>query len=301
MAQNSNQMLVYLKASLDDNFKLEVYMNAASYTLAGVESGELFLMEMIKLVNADTRATVGYLRESLSMLPNMVDKLNNDIKAVNKYINNQVDALTQRGESSSDLMTNIFKAYATVQDKDFVRYVDDLKTQYEDGRLDMDADKLMMLGYQKFKNLNLHQTWQAPPADDKNDVVALSTLSEELVALKSTIAGLKDQLTTGKKKGSGDHDKRAWKSTAPTMGQAQTKQFNNKTYHWCPTHEKWCIHTPAECKGLTKANFSASTPPSRGTSVTTDTDSDAASKRKLELTSAFNVFVSESDDGYDAI
>ena len=89
-AQNSSQMLVYLKGSLDDNFKLEVYMNASSYTLAGVESGELFLMEIISLVNADTRATVGYLRESLSMLPSIVTKLNNDIKAINKYINNQV-------------------------------------------------------------------------------------------------------------------------------------------------------------------------------------------------------------------
>ena len=158
LAQNSAQMLTYLKGSLDDTFKLEVYMNAASYTIAGTESGELFLMEIIKLVNADMRATAGYLRESLTVLPLMVVKLNNDIKAINKYINNQVEALTQRGEITSDLMTNVFKAYAVVQDKDFVRYIDDLKTQYEDGRLNMDADKLMMLGYQKFKNLNLHQT-----------------------------------------------------------------------------------------------------------------------------------------------
>jgi hypothetical protein len=43
MAQNSLQMLAYLKRSRDDNFKLEVYMNAAIYTLAGVESGNLFL------------------------------------------------------------------------------------------------------------------------------------------------------------------------------------------------------------------------------------------------------------------
>jgi hypothetical protein len=101
-------------------------------------------------------------------------------------------------------MTNIFKVYATVQDKDF-------------GRLNMDADKLIMLGYQKFKNLNLHQTWQAPSADDKSDVVALSTLSEELLALKSTITGLKDQLAPGKKKTGGDNDKWAWKSAAPIL------------------------------------------------------------------------------------
>jgi hypothetical protein len=137
-------------------------MNTALYTLAGVESSGLFLMEIITLVNTDTRATVGYLRESLTVLPSMVLKPNNNIKAINKYINNQVDALHQQGEISSDIMTNIFKAYVVVHDEDFVVYIDDLKTQYKDGRLDMTSDKLMMLGYQKFKNLNLHQTWETP-------------------------------------------------------------------------------------------------------------------------------------------
>jgi hypothetical protein len=303
LAQNSSQMLSYLKGSLDDTFKLEVYMNAAAYTLAGVESGELFLMEIIKLVNADTRATVGYLRESLSVLPSMVVKLNNDIKAINKYVNNQVEALTQRGEVSSDLMTNIFKAYAVVQDKDFVRYIEDLKTQYEDGRLDMDADKLMMLGYQKFKNLNLHNTWQAPPAVDKADIIALSTLSEELLALKTTIEGLKGQLAQKKKGEKGDPSKWAWKSIAPSANQAQSKQVNSKTYHWCPNHTMWCIHTPADCKGLTKADFSAS---SAGTSTATAStlgtdDESVASKRKLQLTNAFHAFVQDADDGNDCI
>ena len=202
-------------------------------------------------------------------------------------------------------MTNIFKAYATVQDKDFVRYIDDLKTQYEDGRLDMSADKLMMLGYQKFKNLNLHQTWQAPTQEEKNDIVALtSTLSEEMVALKTTIAGLKEQLGNKKKPGS-DADKWAWKATAPNANQAKTKQVNNKTYHWCPNHVKWCIHTPAECKGLAKTTQPESAPPSTvTTSTSTSGSSDAsqaAAKRKLELATAFNTFCEDSDDGNDVI
>jgi hypothetical protein len=57
-------MLIYLKGLLDDNFKLEVYMHAASYTLASIKSGKLFLMEIIKLVNTNTYVTVGCLRES---------------------------------------------------------------------------------------------------------------------------------------------------------------------------------------------------------------------------------------------
>jgi hypothetical protein len=62
------------------------------------------------------------------------------------------------------------------------------------------------------------------------------------VALKTTIAGLKEQLGTKKKLGSGDNDKWAWKALAPNANQAQTKQVSGKTYHWCPNHEKLYIH-----------------------------------------------------------
>jgi hypothetical protein len=84
--QNPSRMLIYfLKGSPNDTFKLGVYMNTALYTLVGIENGELFLMEIIKLANGDTtHATIGYLRESLTLLPSMVVKLNNGIKAMNK-------------------------------------------------------------------------------------------------------------------------------------------------------------------------------------------------------------------------
>jgi hypothetical protein len=308
LAQNSAQMVIYLKESLADNFKLEVYMNAALYTLAGIEVGELFLWQIIKLVNADTRATVGYIREALTMLPRVTLKLNSDVHEINKWINNQVESLTSRGHTSTDLMTNIFKAYAVVQDKQFVSYIADLKTQYEDGRIDMDADKLMMMGHQKFKNLGLAEVWEAPVAE-KTDIVALATVSEEILALKTTIEQLRGQMNN-KKKNASDGEKWAWKLVAPHANQAQSKQVNNKNYYWCPHHVKWCIHKPADCKGLNTNDVpsSVSGGPSTTTNTTTgstsnrtDDSSGDASKRKLELTNAFNAFVQDSDDGNSCI
>jgi hypothetical protein len=197
-------------------------------------------------------------------------------------------------------MTNIFKAYTVVQGKDFVRYIEDLKTQYKDGRLYMYVDKLMMLGYQKLKNLNLHNTWQALAAEDKADTISLSALNKELTALKTTIEGLKGQLGT-KKKGA-DSKKWAWKYVAPSANQAQSKQVGSKTYHWCPNHTMWCIHTPAECKGLTKADFSASsTGASTAASTIASEDKSTASKRKLQLTNAFHAFIQDADGGNDSI
>ncbi len=254
LTQNSAQMIIYLKESLEDNFKLEVYMHADKHTIAGIESGKLFLWQIIQLVNADTCATVGYIRESLTMIPLVVTKLKGDIKEVNKWINNQMAALCSRGEISTDLMINIFKGYAMVDDPKFVRYIADLRTQYEDGRMEMDADRLMTLGHMKFKNLGLAVTWDTPEATPKADIVALPTVTEEITALKTTLEALIAQLPA-KKSSPGDNAKWAWKAIAPKANQAQSKQVNSKVYHWCPNHVKWCIHTPAECKGLIKTPF----------------------------------------------
>ena len=48
----------------------------------------------------------------------------------------------------------------------------------------------------------------------------------------------------------------AIKRLPPKEGEKQTKVFGkkdhagfgkDKTYHWCPHHLMWCVHTPAEC------------------------------------------------------
>jgi hypothetical protein len=40
----------------------------------------------------------------------------------------------------------------------------------------------------------------------------------------------------------------------PKSGEPSTKRIysdgKHKTYHWCPYHNEWTIHTPAECKRL---------------------------------------------------
>jgi hypothetical protein len=142
------------------------------------------------------------------MLPSRVTlKLNSDVHEINTWINNQVESLTLRGEVSNELMTNIFKAYRLVQDKEFVHYVAGLETQYKDGRIDMDADKLMMVGHQKFKSLGLAEVWEAPVIK-KSDIVALATVTEDkLTALKTTVEQLKGQLASKKKSSTGDQDK----------------------------------------------------------------------------------------------
>jgi hypothetical protein len=50
-----------------------------------------------------------------------------------------------------------------------------------------------------------------------------------------------------------DMDKRyTWKRVPPKSGEPSTKRMysdgKNKSYHWCPHHNEWTIHTAVECK-----------------------------------------------------
>jgi hypothetical protein len=44
----------------------------------------------------------------------------------------------------------------------------------------------------------------------------------------------------------------AWKRTPPKVGESSCKKVHvdgkSKTYYWCPYHNQWTIHTPAECR-----------------------------------------------------
>ena len=40
----------------------------------------------------------------------------------------------------------------------------------------------------------------------------------------------------------------------PKEGAPNTKDFQNKTYHWCIKHQAWTIHTPDDCYLHLEAN-----------------------------------------------
>jgi hypothetical protein len=52
-----------------------------------------------------------------------------------------------------------------------------------------------------------------------------------------------------KTKGKDKKNKYDWKKTSPAAGKSHTFVWpdNGKTYHWCPNHKAWAIHSPDEC------------------------------------------------------
>jgi hypothetical protein len=109
------------------------------------------------------------------------------------------------------------------------------------------------------------------PSKEEEKIIAFSTevdrMKAESSALQAKIASQKEDRTgRGGGRGGGrgcqgeDHGGRggrgrantgawAWKDVPPADGAPKTKVVESKTtYHWCPKHVAWCIHTPADCR-----------------------------------------------------
>jgi hypothetical protein len=79
--------------------------------------------------------------------------------------------------------------------------------------------------------------------------------STEIAALRSEIEAMKANVVpngnrANNNRGRQEKVKNAWKRIPPSEGESKTKIFETRTYHWCPTHNSWTMHTPSECKGL---------------------------------------------------
>ena len=99
-----------------------------------------------------------------------------------------IDSLTARGETTQDLRTNLFKAYASCSDSTFVRYISDIQTKWEEGE-DITAERLMERAANKYKIMKTKEIWNAPSAEQ-----------EKLVALEAKITSLKQKYDAKKNK-----------------------------------------------------------------------------------------------------
>mmetsp|Transcript_8639 Transcript_8639/g.17704 ORF Transcript_8639/g.17704 Transcript_8639/m.17704 type:complete len:97 (-) Transcript_8639:3298-3588(-) len=82
-----------------------------------------------------------------------------------------------------NLLTNLFRAYKTVKDKEFLRYIKQKEqSDYEDGDIkDLTPQKLMSLAKNKYNKLLTDKgVWNAP-SEEEEKIIALQT---EVNALK---------------------------------------------------------------------------------------------------------------------
>ena len=91
----------------------------------------------------------------------------------NAHFQTLINTLTSRGETTHDLLTDIFKAYSECFDNNFINYVTYKHSKYKDGK-DMTPNWLMKKSSNKYDILKTGGNWYA-----------LSAEEEELIALES--------------------------------------------------------------------------------------------------------------------
>ena len=259
-AQDDYQIYVCLMNSITKEAKDTMTLLKGEYSIGNSPSGVLFLKYIISESHVDTNATLLLIREQLTSLHDYMSTVDSDITKFNQHVKNLMNSLAARGATTQDLLANLFNRYAAASDKAFVNYIKKKKEDYDEGN-DILPNQLMVLAANKYKAMVESKEWRA-----------LDEQAEQIIALQAQVKKLANNASKGKGKGAkatpkatkgsasskkqGQDQTKAeknrkpdWMLVKPSEGQPKTKKVNNKTYHWCPNHQSWTIHTPADCKG----------------------------------------------------
>ena len=269
-AQNNFAMFKCLNDSISENLKNKLVTNEIDYTVNGTKIAALFFKAIMDESEINTVATISTIQLLLSRLQDVInnDEISGDISKFNKFVKQRVQDLTCRGATYSGLILNLFQAYKSVTDSDFVAYISLKETAYLHSELKLTSDKLMLIAETDFKIRVEKGTWGQLSAEQQQ-IVALSA---ELKKFKNKSAssysnpstsnnGGKDANQQNKNGGKKDNKKNkksdkskkdkdskwAWKKAPPANGES-TKTFEGKTYYWCPKHKAWTLHKPSECR-----------------------------------------------------
>ena len=167
LAQDNRALYECLNNSLTMEGLAKVRINEAEYMRGNptLPSGLLFLKILIRESYLDSNATTSMIRTKLSNLDTYIGQVGNDISKFNKYVQTLLEALNARGETTTDLLTNLFKGYAACSDKTFVKYIADKQADYEEGK-DLESNELMVLAENKYKILKTKEIWEAPSEEE---------------------------------------------------------------------------------------------------------------------------------------
>jgi hypothetical protein len=95
--------------SVSKEGKDKITMWKSQYTIGQRTSGNLPLKIIIRESHLDTNVMTASIRKKLSSLDVYIPTINSNITKFNVQVSLLIDSLTARGETTQDLLTNIFK------------------------------------------------------------------------------------------------------------------------------------------------------------------------------------------------
>jgi hypothetical protein len=150
MRQNNYQLYVCLTNSINNKTKRILANKEQGNSYSGQPCGVTYLKLLIQKVKVD-RATASHIQRLFTQLDvYMIREAKSDIVKFNKYVSDQMSALASRGETSNDVITNLFTGYMACTDKRFVKYMDKYKDNYKQGE-DIIYQGIMLKAKRKYQ------------------------------------------------------------------------------------------------------------------------------------------------------
>ena len=250
-AQDTAQLYRCLMASLSKEGKKKILIWESQYTINGMGSGNLLLKIIVRESHLDTNATSASIRTKLTDLDRYLPTIGHDITKFNTYVKLLIDGLHSRGETSHDLLVNLFKGYMAWSDREFVAYIKRKQDSFEEGT-PIQVDHLMKNAADKYKTLVQKGKWNAPDVHETK-ILALQAEIRKLKEKKKSTSSTKKGNESKKKK---ENEKPQWFSKRPSKEKLhKPKEWKGRKWYYChpDTGGKcdgvWRQHLPSECKG----------------------------------------------------
>ena len=92
------------------------------YNIKGKPSVNLLLKIIIRESHLDSNATTTSIKNQLSSLDQFITTIGCDITEFNAHVHMLLEGMASRGETTHDLLLNLFKVYAATSDTTFTSY-----------------------------------------------------------------------------------------------------------------------------------------------------------------------------------
>lgn len=275
-AQNAFQMAECFDKTLTESARTRVTTRKEEYTINGMVDGLLFFKAIIKTASIDTRATTTTLRNKLASLDHHMQEVSSNVRTFIVDVKSWQQNLLARGETTNDLMVNIFRGLKACSDANFVRYIARKEDDYNEGQ-DITVDELLDLAGNKYESL-IELGEFNKPTDDQKKILALTAqlakfdkggnkkpTNKDVNTKKKGSKKPYDPKTKSNKDKSQSHPGSGskvnypeWKTKPPASGEPKTKVVKGRTYHWCKYHTLWTAHAPSDCDKGKETNSGAS-------------------------------------------
>ena len=159
-----------------------VLLYPAVCTISNIPVASSLLKQIIILTRVDNPASAMHIHEMLIESKHKLLLLKGNITEFNQWVCKQMVCLHAWEKVAVDLLYYLWKAYKAAPDEEFVVYINDLKSQCDDGRATFTAEALTVQAENKYevRLLDEENSW-GKPTEEQEKII---TMSAEINLLK---------------------------------------------------------------------------------------------------------------------